>query len=329
MEISDIVASVDIVDYISQFCELEEKPNGELWGLSPLKDENTPSFSVTPEIQQFYDFSSGKGGDILTFIQCYFSCGFMKAVEILKKYANITDDTEQARVVRLQATSVAKRFKPKEQKTRDSTASPLPDDYMDRFPVEDGKLKVWEDCGIGRESLERFQVRYDPFSDRLVFPIRNIHGNIVNISGRTLDPDYKSKKLRKYTYFRSTGTIDTIYGLYENMDEILKKKELILFEGVKSVMLADTWGIKNTGAILTSHLNPNQFRILIKLGVRVVFALDAEVDIRQDANIRRLLPYTVVEWVRNRGGLLGDKDAPVDKGFEVFKTLYEQRRRLR
>lgn len=94
-------------------------------------------------------------------------------------------------------------------------------------------------------------------------------------------------------------------------------------------MLARGWDIKNTGAVLTSHLNPQQFQILIKLGVRVVFALDSDVDISRDVNIRRLLPYTQVEWVRNRNGLLEDKDAPVDKGLDVFTKLYEERVRLR
>lgn len=61
MEISELLESVDILDYISQFAEFEEK-NGEWWCLSPLRDEKTPSFSVRRETQQFYDFSSGKGG---------------------------------------------------------------------------------------------------------------------------------------------------------------------------------------------------------------------------------------------------------------------------
>lgn len=40
-------------------------------------------------------------------------------------------------------------------------------------------------------------------------------GKIVNIGGRTLDPDWKEKKLRKYTYFYSWVAMDIIYGLFE------------------------------------------------------------------------------------------------------------------
>lgn len=329
MDVSEIIESVDILSYISQFCDLEERQDGEYWGLSPLKEENTPSFSVNVEKQRFYDFSSGKGGNIIDFIKEYHGCDFHKGLQILKEYANIKDDDPSIKHQRLAATSVAKKFRQHQKKEKESKSTVLSDDYMSRYERNIEKLSVWEKEGITRESMERFSVRYDPFSDRIVYPIRNMQGKIINVCGRTLDLNYKANKLRKYTYFKPLGILDTIYGFAENKDEILKKKEIILFEGAKSVMIADGWGIKNTGAILTSHLNPYQFKLLIRLGITVVFALDAEVDIREDVNIKKLLPYTKVEWVRNRRNLLDDKDAPVDKGYEVFKTLYEERGRLR
>ena len=177
--------------------------------------------------------------------------------------------------------------------------------------------------------MERFQVYYDGFSDRLVYPIRNIDGAIVNIGGRTLDPKWKEKKLRKYTYFHPWGTMETIYGLFENLEYILEKKEVILFEGCKSVLIADTWEIKNCAAILTSHLNPAQMKILAKLGCRVVFALDKDVRIRDDHNIKILKNYIDVDYLWDKADLLDDKDAPVDKGLEVFKQLYAERLRYK
>lgn len=329
MEVYEIIESVDILEYISQFCDLEEKQDGEYWGLSPLKEENTPSFSVNIEKQRFYDFSSGKGGNVLDFICQYNNCDFYKGLKILKEYSNITDDGEEPTVKRLLATSIAKKYKVKDKRSKESKSVVLPDDYMSRYEWNTDKLFVWKEEGISIDSMQRFQVRYDPFSDRIVYPIRNINGGIINVCGRTLDPNYKEKKLRKYTYFKSLGILDTIYGLAENMEYIKEKGEIILFEGAKSVMIADGWGIKNTGAILTSHLNPYQFNILIKLGVKIVFALDADIDIREDVNIMKLKPYANVEWVCNRRGLLNDKDAPVDKGLEIFQTLYKERWRLR
>ena len=190
-------------------------------------------------------------------------------------------------------------------------------------------MSVWEAEGISQESMDKFQVFYDSFSDRLVYPIRNIDGKIVNIGGRTLDPLWKEKKLRKYTYFAGWGEMNVIYGLYENLEEIKRRREVIIFEGCKSVLMADTWGIHNCACLLTSHLNPQQMKLLAKLGVRVVFALDKEVRIRDDHNIARLKQYTNVEYLWDRQDLLDDKDSPVDKGLEVFKQLYEQRLRYR
>ena len=122
--------------------------------------------------------------------------------------------------------------------------------------------------------------------------------------------------------------MDIIYGLHENLGTIQKQKEIILFEGAKSVLIADGWGIQNCGALLTSHLNPGQMKILAKLGVRAVFALDRDVDVSKDKNIRKLTNYIHVETIRDTGHLLDEKDSPVDKGEEVFRKLYEQRTRL-
>ena len=200
---------------------------------------------------------------------------------------------------------------------------------MERYEKRDEKLAVWESEGISRDSLDKFQVYYDSFSNRLVYPIRNLDGKIVNIGGRILDPLWKEKKLRKYTYFAGWGEMNVIYGLFENYDEIIKRKEIIIFEGCKSVLLAYTWGIRNCGALLTSHLNPQQMRLLAKLGVRVVFALDKDVRIRDDHNISKLKQYVNVEYLWDKEDLLNDKDSPVDKGLEVFNGLYEQRLRYK
>ena len=70
-------------------------------------------------------------------------------------------------------------------------------------------------------------------------------------------------------------------------------------------------------------------KILARLGVRVVFALDKDVRVRDDNNISKLKRYVSVEYFWDREDLLDEKDAPVDKGLEVFKKLYGQRLRYR
>ena len=327
MELEDLIENIDIVEYISQFIDLEEK-NGEYWGLSPFKDENTPSFSIRRETNSFYDFSSGIGGNIFTFVKHYNQCSAKTAVEILKQYAGFDGEKMVVRK-KLPATTVCKKFKPPKQQKKASAITVYPENCMEKYEKRADKLAVWEKEGISRESLDKFQVYYDSFSNRLVYPIRDITGKIVNIGGRTLDPDFKAKKLRKYTYFSGWGEMNVIYGLFENMKKILDKREVILFEGCKSVLVADSWGIHNTGAILTSHLNPQQLKLLARLGVKVVFALDKDVRIRDDHNINKLKRYVNVEYFWDWGDLLDEKDAPVDKGLEVFKELYANKIKLK
>lgn len=324
MELDELIKSVDLVDYVSQFTDLTER-NGEYWGLSPLKEEKTPSFSIRRESNQFYDFSSGVGGNILTFIRHYYKCGYPEAIEKLEEYAHTK--VGATRTGKLAATEVAKKYAKPPEARKKARATALPDNYMDRFEKRDDQFAVWRAEGISNKSLARFQVRYDAFSDRIVYPIRSPDGKIINVGGRALDPQWKEKKQRKYTYFFPWGELNTIYGLAENMKFIREKREIVLFEGCKSVLLADTWGIRNTGAILTSHLNKNQLQILIRLGCRVVFALDNDVCIWDDYNIKRLKQFTRVEFVHDSHGWLGEKDAPVDKGVEVWQKLYEERSR--
>lgn len=326
MDVDELLGRVDILEYISQYCDLKEN-NGEWWALSPFTNEKTPSFSVNREKQMFYDFSSGTGGNLIHFIRKYHKCGFFEAIEILKKYANITDEPEKG-VPRLESTKVAKRFSRSTPSIKESKAAILSPNYMERYEFNRKKLQPWADEGIPLDVMRKFGVRYDPFSNRIVFPIRNYAGDIINVCGRTLDENYREKGLRKYTYFMPLGSLNTLYGFSENRQAIIEKREIILFEGSKSVMIANGWGVNHTGAILTSHLAPRQFLFLAKLGFRVVFALDKEIDITKDKQIQRLRRYVTVEYIKDEYGLLKEKMSPVDMGRGTFLRLYESRKRL-
>lgn len=328
MELEELLKQTDIVDYISQFVELEER-GGEFWGISPFKSEKTPSFSVRRETGTFYDFSSGIGGNLLTFIRYYFDCSRRESLEKLREYTGFEGNIK-APLEKMFATQCCRKYMIPQSHEKECHPTILADNYMERYEDRMEKLSVWEEEGISIDSMKKFQVKYDPFSNRLVYPIKDISGRIVNVSGRALDSDWKERGERKYTYFQGWGgAMNVIYGLYDNLEEIKKKHEVIIFEGCKSVLLADTWGIHNTGAVLTSHLSPGQMKILAKLGCDVVFALDKEIRIRDDRNISILKDYVNVFYLYDPRDLLDEKDSPVDKGEQVFKTLYEQRLRYR
>ena len=130
VELSELIESIDILDYISQYIEFTEK-NGEYWALSPFKEENTPSFSVRRETNTFYDLSSGIGGNVLTFVRYYNKCGYQEAIETLKKY--VGNDGTIVCHKRLAAAEVAKHFAPPQKAPKQAKSTTLPDDYMERY----------------------------------------------------------------------------------------------------------------------------------------------------------------------------------------------------
>ena len=329
MDTSDLLARVNIVDYVGQYCDLVKK-GGEYWACSPFSEsDSTPSFSVSEEKQMFYDFSgtslsSGKrGGNIIDFIMAYHRCSMKEAFAILEAYLGM--EPGESTAGQLEAVKVAKKFRRKTHSSEHMTTKYLPENVMDRYEKNLARLSVWNDEGISFQSMEKFSVRYDPFSNRIVFPIRSYDGKIIAVKGRTCDPKYKEKGVRKYTYFQNIGCLDTLYGFFENESEVRRLGSILLFEGEKSVMHCDTWNIHNAAAILTSHLNHDQARFLIRLGVRVVFCLDSDVDIRKDPEIKFLCNYVPVEAIVDSEHLLGEKMAPVDAGIETFERLYAKR----
>lgn len=327
MDVLELSKSVNLVDYVGQYTELNQKGN-EWVGLSPFRQERTPSLFVNGENNTFYDFGEGIGGGVIRFTERMFNCDYAEAVKKVAKYANVNPES-LSDVTELSAVKSMKKFARKKRDEKLCNVTQLPNDYMDRYDPNAPELAEWQKEGISIETLRKFDVRYDEKSNRLCFPIRDCRdGSIINVSGRTLDPQFKEKSLKKYIYYHKFGSLDTLYGYWENQGTIKAKHEIILAEGAKSVMKFEefkSFGGNNMCAILTSHLNYNQMRFLAQLGCTVVFALDKEIDVCKDKNIKTLSRFVRVEYIRDRNGLLGEKESPVDRGETVFRKLYEGR----
>lgn len=322
VDIKDLLEKIDIVEYISQYIELEEK-NGEFFSICPFHDDTDPSFSVTPASGLFYCFGCQKSGNVLDFIRQYHKVNFRRAVKIACEYVggDIKHLPES-----LEATKYIKKFRPVEDRCKAPKYKKLPDDIMQKYDNNHEKLKAWLDEGISQEVLNKYQVRYDAFSNRLVYPIINEYGDIINVKGRTLDPNYKTKKISKYQNFYDIGVMDFVFNLNFAKENIEKLGFVVVFEAEKSVMLAETYGINNSIAIMTSSLNDHQFKLLVKLGADIVFALDKDKDVTQDKNAQRLKRYVRVSYLEDTEGLLDEKDSPIDKGRDIFIELYRNRR---
>lgn len=327
MDIQTLVQSIKLSDYIGQYCELTYK-DGEYWCLSPFSGTDTdPSFSIRDEDCVFYDFSDGNGGNILTFIQKYHKVSFPKALRIAADFAGIKEDIVTSGSGDI--LKIMKQFAPSRKQKEQTEHIILAEDFMERYDPDAPQLSIWEDEGISREAMRHFNVRYDCRNERIVYPVKMPNGNIISVAGRTIHKDYKEQGLRKYTYYQKIQCADFLLGYPENEEEIMRKREIIVFEGIKSVLLAWGFGYRNCVAISTSHVSPEQMSLLLKLGCSVVFALDKGIDITVSKNIKKLRQFVPVYYIKDTEGLIDDKEAPVDRGVEVFEELYKGRRRLK
>lgn len=329
MDIQTLIEKVSLLDYAQQFIEMHED-GGEWFGVCPFHGDTDPSFSISPEKNPYvyWCFGCQATGNILTFIQKYHKVSFPRAVKMAADFAGIAE--EVTTTGSNDALKIMKRFAPpKAQKEKFAEHIILARDYMSRYTFNIEMLEPWLDEGITIGEMERFEVCTDERDNRIAFPIKDGQGNIVAVSGRTCEKDYKSKGLRKYSYYQKIGQLDLLYGLYENKAFILEKREVIVVEGAKSVMKLASFGAKNAVAALTSHLNEYQMRILLKLGCSVVFAFDRGIDERADKNVKKLCQFCNVYYLPNKDKLLPEKASPADCGKEVWEQLYEGKRRIR
>ena len=319
MELTELMSKANIADYISQYVQLSPGQGEELWGLSCFKAENTPSFSVNPNKGVFKDFSSGQGGNIINFIMAYRECDVREAIQILKTWLGVTDDVTYST---LPIIKELKKFKPKMKTEKDIEHRHLSHDAIE--DADCSNMTAWVDEGISPDICRKYEIGIDQMSDCISIPIWDMDGTLINILHRTLNPNF----LPKYIYKYKLGTVDFFWGWAQKQDDIALKRQVIIVEGVKSVLKLEQMGYPNAVAMLTSHLNPEQLKILIKFGYDCVFALDKDADPVTDGNIQQLKKYCRVYIVRDFNNQLGAKDAPCDKGAEIFADLYERRARL-
>lgn len=213
------------------------------------------------------------------------------------------------------------------------------DDYYDLFH------RSWLDDGIGTRSMRKHDIKFSILDNQVIIPHRNSKHELIGIRARNLDitavtegrkyvPVLNGQKVLKHP----TGA--NLYGLSQNMSNIILHKKCILFESEKSVLQLDTMlpdfsiGLCISGSNLTMH----QFEILKGLDVdEVIIALDKEYDeVGSEDEIfyaqriervfkKKLAPFFRVSVLWDVKGLLDKKDSPTDKGLDVFQELYANR----
>lgn len=326
--LQQINENADLLDYVSQTMELEKKGN-DYWAHCPLHTDLTPSLSFTPAKNSYYCFSCGKSGGIIGYLIDFEKMKFEDAVEKAAKLANL----DLSKMCHSKTITFLKKLRVLAMKPKSAYEHRILDESeLDKYQIE--PVKEWLDEGIEHDVMNLFGVRVDTWQNRIVYPVYDICGNLINIKARTRYKNYKQMKIPKYINYFQVGVMDYFQGLNTTLKYVLDANEIIIFESVKSVMKAYGWGYKNCASAEKHTLTKEQIDLLVKLRVNIIFAYDSDVDYRSNdvrQNIDKLKRVTNVFIIDDRKKLLGGKEtknAPVDCGEEIWKTLYSQKRKV-
>ena len=296
--IGKIFDSADIVEVIGDFIHLK-KSGSNFKGLSPFANEKTPSFMVSPGKRIFKDFSSGKGGNVVTFLMEHEQLSYPEALKWLANKYNI--EIEEAEETKEQIEAKHQKealylahqfangfFKTSLKDSNEGKSVGLsylkkrgynistidefelgysPDDYnaleneAKKANYNLGPLKI---SGLIKEGEKG---NYDFFRGRIIFPIHNITGRIIGFGGRTLRTDKKVAK-----YFNSPESdiynkSNVLYGLFQSKNEIIKNDSCLLVEGYTDVISLHHNGIKNAVSSSGTSLTEDKLDLLKDLQI--------------------------------------------------------------
>ena len=333
-QLEQINQAIPIVEYASKYLDLQQKKGSdEYWTHCCFHpNDSNASLSFNSEKNLFNCFACGTSGGLINFVMEYHKKTFMEAIDHILSIVDIPfEDREYSNVLEYLRKKNRKR---PEKETVNRIY--LDDNIMNQYAKE--PIKEWLDEGIKQEILDKYNVRYDKVTDSIVFPIYDINGKIITVKARTLNCLYQELDIPKYKYYNKIITNDFLFGLYENIEYIKEKNEVIVFEGCKGVMLAEGYGYKNCVSLETNNINEYQIDILLQLKCDVVMALDKGIKVTNKkmknneyftyVSIGLLPSLTNVYVIEDNQNLLPPKASPVDVGKNIFDGLYERRCKL-
>ncbi len=304
--IDRIFDAVLIEDVIGDFVQLK-RAGSSFKGLSPFNSERTPSFYVSPAKGIFKDFSSGKGGNAVTFLMELENMTYPEALRYLaNKYqieieeSELTPEKREEMGVR-ESLSLVNKFAAeyfehtlwqsddgksiglsyfRERGFTDTTIKKFGLGYA--FDKNDSFLKTAEEAGYNPKHFLTLGLTkegehgvYDFFRGRVIFPIRNITGKNIAFAGRTLKSDSKVKYLNSpesELYDKSK----TLYGIFEAKRGIMANDLCFLVEGYTDVISLHQAGVDYAVASAGTSLTQDQARLIKRYTKNVAILYDGD-----------------------------------------------------
>lgn len=177
---------------------------------------------------------------------------------------------------------------------------------------------------ISCSTQRKFEIGYDYKTHRITIPWRSIDGNLVGVSSRNNDD---CSDAPKYLALKSFKKSNHLYGMFQNYNEIVSKRKIIIVESEKSVLQAYDMDIKNMVAVGCHSISENQINLL-KFNVDMVtimFDKDvAEDEVKEQCKkIKDKLGIKVYYCIDSKD-LLNEKESVTDRGINIFMELCKQ-----
>ncbi|MFE5185649.1 DNA primase [Streptomyces sp. NPDC056628] len=304
--------AVPIDAVVSEYLQLRNAGGGNLKGLCPFHDEKSPSFQVSPAKGLFHCFGCQEGGDTITFVMKVDHLSFSEAVERLAAQAGITLRYEEGgynpshqrgeRIRLVEAHKIAADW------------------YMEQLatsPEADTGRQFLAERGFDQAAAQRFSVGYSPqgwdhltrflrgkgftdkelvlsglsqegrrgpidrFRGRLMWPIRDIGGDVVGFGARKL---YEADNGPKYLNTPDTAIYrksQVLYGIDLAKKDIAKASRAVVVEGYTDVMACHLAGVPTAIATCGTAFGGDHIKILRRLlmdngSARVIFTFDGD-----------------------------------------------------
>ena len=306
--IDEIRDRTDIVAVISEHVVLK-KSGKNFKGLCPFHSEKTPSFSVSPEKRIYHCFGCGTGGNVFKFLMEIQNISFPDAIKHLAERTGIPlprnasghhpDPKQKERDALRKLNESATRYFQSLLKNPEGglnarnylSSRHFDSGILDRYrigwsaPTWRGLLNhVQQKSSVTMERLvqsglviqkEDGSNVYDRFRGRVIFPIKDLHGNIIGFGGRAIAEEDQPK------YLNSSETLlyqkgETLFGIDQAKHAIRRKNQVILVEGYFDQMRAVQHGIDHVVATCGTALTAKQAGILRNHAETVILVFDSD-----------------------------------------------------
>ena len=305
--IDAIFEAARVEEVIGDFVQLK-KAGSNYKGLSPFVNEKSPSFMVSPAKQIWKDFSSGKGGNAISFIMEHEHFSYPEALRYLaNKYQIEIEETEQTDL--------------EKQALNERESLFVVNEFAKKY-FHDVMLKTDEGLAIGHsyfkergfteDTIKTFQLGYSPdqwdaftneaiskgyqleflektgltivkddktfdrFKGRVMFPIQSMSGRVLGFGGRILTNDKKAAKYLNSPESDIYHKSKILYGIFQAKQEIASKDTCYLVEGYTDVIQMYQAGIKNVVASSGTALTPDQIRLVNRLTKNITVLFDGD-----------------------------------------------------